>query len=188
MSPRLMATRCPVLSRALLPDGNRRAPGMFSCFPGRERAKGWRSALSWLPPGMEHMGVCSLASGGRAAPSPGDMARPHSSGSGLRTSNHEHRQAEQTSASFLPASSALPEGTRQGPFHPCCFTQQLCFVARVFLFLTWLVEQKFLPGALEHRHRTGNSDWLQLGRGTSQAGVKEVPFVWSIHSNCLHRP
>lgn len=33
----------------------------------------------------------------------------------------------------LPASSALPVGTRQGPFCPCCSTQQLlCFIPRFF--------------------------------------------------------
>lgn len=92
------------LSQALLPGGNCWAPRMFSCFPGWERAKGWRSALSRPPLGTEHAGLCSPASSGRAAPSPGDMARPHSSSSHWRMRNHEHKWAEPISASFLSAS------------------------------------------------------------------------------------
>lgn len=153
---------------------------MFSRSPGQERAKGWRSVLSWPPLGLKHMVLCSAASSGTAAPSPGDMARPHGSnvvrGQAITSTSGQSKHPS--------TSAALPTGTRKGPFCPFCSTQQLCFIARGFFCPTWLVEQRFPPGALElvQRAQTLNEKlWLQPGTGTSQAGMKESAI-------CLEHP
>lgn len=92
---------------------------------------------------------------------------------GMRNDEHSRQSKPH------PASSALPAGTRS--LCPCCSAQQLHFLAGVFVFPVWLLEQSFPPGALEHRGQMRNSAWLQPGRGTSQAGGEESAV-------CLEHP
>lgn len=109
---------------------------------------------------------------------PRDTARPRSSSSHWKMRNHEHKWAEQISASFLSPSSCRYQ-TRSFPallLHAAALLYQWGFS-----FSHVAVEGRFSPGALKHRHGMRNSDWLQLGRGTSQAGGKESAV-------CLERP
>lgn len=115
--------------------------GMFSCSPGRERAKGSRTGLSQPPLGTNHVGLCPPGRGGRAAPSPGDtagaLAVAGTVGQGM------------TGTAGRANLRLLPLPFLQAPA-PCALAAPLnnsTFIAEGFVFPVWLVEQSFPPGA-----------------------------------------